>query len=73
MLRLSVLIRIILIRTLPINIMLIIHALGIMLRLLLRLLAVEPVLALGLGELVHLSASEPSQHLLSKLVRHRFA
>jgi hypothetical protein len=56
MLRRSILVRIILTRTLVVNVVLVVHALGVLLRRALGLLAVEPVLALGFGELVNLSS-----------------
>lgn len=47
-------------------VVLVVHVLGVLLRLVLGLLAVEVVLALGLGELVNLGGSEARKELLGE-------
>ena len=61
MLRATVLVRVVLVGTLVVDVMLVVHALGVLLCLTLGLLLVEPVLALGLGELVNLGTCEASE------------
>ena len=53
-LRAIVLVGVILVGILTVNVVLVVHLLGLLLRLALGLLAVEPVLALGLCKLVNL-------------------
>jgi hypothetical protein len=72
-LRATVLVGVVLVRTLVVDVVLIVHLLSVLLRLALGLLLVEPVLALGLGELVDLSSCEASQQLLCELVRYGLA
>jgi hypothetical protein len=72
-LRAVILVGIVLIRTVVVDVVLIVHALCILLCLALCLLPVEPVLALGLGELVDLSTGESSEQLLCELVGYRLA
>lgn len=50
----AVLVGVELVRSVVVNVVLIVHLFGLLLRLVLRLLAVEPVLALCLGKLVDL-------------------
>lgn len=57
-LRPVILVGIILIRLLVIDIMFIVHALSILLRMTLRLFLVEPILALCLSELVYFGTGE---------------
>jgi hypothetical protein len=54
-LRATVLVRVVLISTVVLNVLLVVHALGVFLCLTLRLFAVEPVLALCFRETVDLS------------------
>jgi hypothetical protein len=63
-LRTAVLLRVILIGILTINVVFVVHALRVLLCLALGLLLIEPVLALGLGELVDLGTCEASEQLL---------
>jgi hypothetical protein len=67
-LRAAVLLRVILIGILPINVVFVVHALSVLLCLALGLLLVEPVLALGLSELVDFGACEAGEQLLGELV-----
>lgn len=67
-LRPSVLVGVVLVRTVAIDVVLVVHALCVALRLVLGLLAVEPVLALGLGELVDLGTGEAGEELLCECV-----
>jgi hypothetical protein len=60
--------RIILIGTLSSNIMLIIHMLGILLRMALRLLAINVIQALGLDELVDFGTSNANEEFFGELV-----
>ena len=60
--------RVIPLRPLPIHIMLIIHALRVLLGMPLRLLAVKPVLAFCLSELVDLCACEAGEELFGELM-----
>lgn len=53
--------------------MLVVHALGVLLRLVLSLLAVEPVRALGLGKLVDFGGGEAGEELLGEGVLDRLA
>lgn len=55
-LRATILVGVVLIRSLTFDVVLIVHTLGPALSLMLRLLAIEPVFALGLGELVNLGS-----------------
>jgi len=57
---------IVLLSTVALNVLLVVHALSVLLGLTLGLLLVEPVLALGLGQLVNLCGSEASNKLLSE-------
>jgi hypothetical protein len=72
-LRAIVLVRVVLVGTLVVDVVFIVHALSVLLCLTLSLLLVEPVFALGLGELVDFSASESSEKLLGELVRYGLA
>ena len=54
-------------------IVLIVHVLGVLLRCMLGTLAVDEVLALGLGELVDFSTSEPDEEFLGELMLDRLA
>jgi hypothetical protein len=72
-LRAAVLVGVVLVGTLVVDVVLIVHLLSILLGLTLGLLLVKPVLALGLSELVNLSACEASEKLLCKLVRYGLA
>jgi hypothetical protein len=60
--------RIILIGTLSSNIMLIIHMLGILLRMALCLLAINVIQALGLDELVDFGTSNANEEFFGELV-----
>lgn len=60
--------RIILISTLPLDIVLIVHALNVALGVVLGLLTVDKVHSLGLGELVDLSTGDTDEELLGELV-----
>jgi hypothetical protein len=51
----------------------IVHALNLLLGVVLGLLAVDEVHALGLGQLVNLSASEADKELLGELMRNRLS
>ena len=67
-LRAVILVGIVLIRTVVVDVVFIVHALSILLRLALCLLPVEPVLALGLRELLYVSGvwyKHKAQHTLS--------
>lgn len=55
------------------DVLLVVHALGVLLRLTLGLLLVEPILTLCLGELIDLGACKASNELLSEGVRDRLA
>jgi hypothetical protein len=72
-LRAAVLLRVVLIGILSINVVFVVHALSVLLCLTLSLLLVEPVLALGLGELVDFGSCEASEKLLGELVGDWFA
>jgi hypothetical protein len=71
--RLVVLVRIVLVRPVVVHIMLVVHTLGAALRLVRRLLTVEPVLAFGLGELVDFGAGEAREELFGESVGDGFA
>jgi hypothetical protein len=58
-LRLTVLVGVVLIRPVVINVVLVVHTLGMLLRVALGPLAVKPVLSLGLRKLVNLNLSVP--------------
>jgi hypothetical protein len=64
----AVLVRVVLVGVLAVDVVLVVHLLSLLLCLALGLLLVEPVLALGLGELVDLGTGEASKDLLSELV-----
>lgn len=64
MLRATVLIRVILIGTLAPLIVLLVQVLRVLLGLMLRLLLVEPVLTLGLSQLVDFGARKPCEQFL---------
>lgn len=59
-LRAAVLVGVVLVGTVVVNVLLVVHALSVLLGLALGLLAVEPVLALGLSELL---MSVQAQHV----------
>ena len=61
--------RIVLVRTVSANIVLVVQVLGILLRMALRLLAVNVVQTFGLDELVDLGARNADEEFLRKLVR----
>lgn len=69
----TVLVRVVLVGTLALDVMLVVQALGILLRLMLRLLTIKEVLSLRFGQLIDLGAREAGKELLCKLVRDRFA
>jgi hypothetical protein len=69
----TVLVRVVLVRTLTIDVVLVVHVLSLLLGLSLGLLAVKEVLALGLRELVHFGARKASEKLLGELVGYRLA
>lgn len=54
-------------------IVLVIHVLGVSLRIMLGLLTIVEVLTLGLSEAVYLGADKADEDLLSELVFHRLA
>ena len=60
--------RIILISILALDVVLVIHGLGVLLGVVLGLLTVDEVHSLGLGELVDLSTGQTDKHLLGELV-----
>jgi hypothetical protein len=72
-LRATVLVGVVLVGTLVVDVVLIVHLLSILLGLTLGLLLVKPVLTLGLGELVNLSACEASEEFLRELVGYGLA
>jgi hypothetical protein len=67
-LRATVLLRVVLIGILSLNVVFVVHALSVLLCLALGLLFVEPVLALGLGELVDFGAGETGEQFFGELV-----
>ena len=67
-LRPAVLVGVVLVSAVVVNVLLVVHLLGVLLGLALGLLAVEPVLALGLCELLYVSrvqCEHDAQHTLS--------
>jgi hypothetical protein len=69
----SILIRTVFLRPIAPHVMFVLNVLSILLRLVLRALLVKPVLALCLGQLVDLCASESGEELFGELVGYRLA